>query len=398
MKFKILVIVAFCTIMVACNSNENNVVNRVELPGTIDENAFADNVESISVMNLEMDDDWVFSDYSYTELTDNYLYMLDQSQLRLKCFDLHTGNKISSRIIKGNGPGEITSVSSTFCIGDTLCVYNFNGINRYDHNCRFLGKIQEFRMLGTSDYSLIRQKCGNFAFIPHDNYLCDTADATLILTDKSFNVLSRHFAVPHFNVATWGAPEPYYVNNDTIRFFLKYDNHLYTLRGDMEECTELVVPNPLTPQTEYEIFKTGEYSRSDNYDGNFYGLCESGNFLVFKYSIDKQPFTAMLDKRARHVVSIPSETASPASVSAIINCFFNNTWLIKTDGRFIYVGIANHYLSEIFEADEKFLDARLRKTLAEYRAHLERNAEYIKGLDSDECDKATIILKIKLKD
>ena len=396
MKFKTLVIVAFCTIMVACNSSENNVANRVELPGTIDENAFAANVESISVMNLEMDD-WVFSDYSYTELTDNYRYMLDQSQLRLMCFDLHTGNKISSRTIKGNGPGEITSVSSTFCIGDTLCVYNFNGINRYDHNCRFLGKIQEFKRLGTSSYSLIRQKCGNFAHIIHDNFLCDTAGAALILTDKSFKAISSHFVTPHFNVFTLGAPEPFYVEEDTIRFLLTHDNHLYTLQGSTEECTELVVPNPLTPKLFGELFNKGDYVRLNDYD-DFLSIAGSGRFIVLKYRIDDKPFTAMLDKRTHRIVSIPSETAAPTSVSAIINCFFRNAWLIKSDGRYIYVGIENHDLAEIFEADEKNLDDRLRKTLAEYRANLQRNAEYIKGLDSDERDKVTIILKIKLKD
>ena len=62
------------------------------------------------------------------------------------------------------------------------------------------------------------------------------------------------------------------------------------------------------------------------------------------------------------------------------------------------MGIQNHDLAEIFEADEKNLDDRLKKTRAEYRAYLERNADYINGLDPDERNSATVLLKIKLKD
>ena len=55
MKTNILTITAICATMLACNS-KNEITNRVELPGTVDNEAFAANVESISVMNLQMDD------------------------------------------------------------------------------------------------------------------------------------------------------------------------------------------------------------------------------------------------------------------------------------------------------------------------------------------------------
>ena len=396
MRNNILLIAATCATMMACNSGET-ATNRIELPGMIDNEAFAVNVESISVMDLEMDDFWVFSDYYYTELSDNYLYMLDHKHFHLLCFDRHTGEKLSVRTIKGNGPGEIISVSSTFCIDDTLCIYNYSGVFKYDHNCRFIGNIQDFKNMGTSSYSLIRQKCGNLAHIIHDNILCDTAGATLILTDKSFNVLSSHFVTPHFNVFTYGGPESCYANNDTIRFFLSHDNHLYTLRGNTEECTELVVPNPMTPQIAGELISKSDYEQFNKYD-SFWGLAGSGRFIVFRYRLDGEPHIAMVDTRTNQTVSLSQESESFASTSDIINCFFRNTWLIKTDGRFIYVGIQNHDLAEIFEADEKNLDDRLKKTRAEYRAYLERNAEYIKGLEPDERDAANVILKIKLKD
>lgn len=396
MKFKTLVIVAFCTIMVACNSNENNVVNRVELPGTIDENAFAANVESISVMNLEMDD-WVFFDWTDIEIADNYIYAFVHKPMRLMCFDLQTGEKLSARTIKGNGPGEIIDFWSMFCIGDTLCVHGSKGtINKYDSNCRFLGKLHQFDNLYPQ--IVFRLNSGNYALVTLSGS-DDSEPTTIILTDKLFNPISSHFKTPRNNLITFGGPEPCHANNDTVRLVYSFDNHIYSLCGEIEECLELAVPHPITSEIAIGLINKGTpHLIWKNYDGGFFFISESGRFLVFKYRLDGELYTAMLDKQTRRAVSIPSETAAPASVSAIINCFFRNAWLIKSDGRYIYVGIENHDLAEFFEADEKNLDDRLRKTLAEYRTYLQRNVEYIKGLDSDERDKVTIILKIKLKD
>ena len=399
MKNKLsLTAIALAALMTACSSKNETITSRVELPGTIDEEAFAANVESISVMNLQMDDCWTLSEYSYTELTDNYLYMLDQRHLQLTCFDLNTGKILSSRSIKGNGPGEVISVSSTFCIGDTLCVYDYNGVNKYDHNCQFVGKIQEFKKLGTNSFYLIRQKCGNLVHIIFDNNLCDTAGAALILTDKSFNVLSRHFATPHFNIGIWGGPQPCYASDDTICFLLSNDNHIYTLRGSVDECIELVVPNPSTPKIAGEIFSKGEHSRMNDYD-DFWGLAGSGRFIVLRYRIDKEPYIAMLDKRTNNIISVICDNKEELkNTTDIVIDFFNRQSIIYTDGNFIYAKCENSDLTSLLEGHNNILDNRLKKTQATYRHFIKRNADYIKSLEPEERDAANVLLKIKLKD
>jgi hypothetical protein len=155
----------------------------------------------------------------------------------------------------------------------------------------------------------------------------------------------------------------------------------------------LVVPNPSTPKIAGEIFSKGEHSRMNDYDG-FWGLAGSGRFIVLRYRIDKEPYIAMLDKRTNNVVSL----SAPSRTTAIINYIFWSADIIKTDGRFIYATFPNLDLGQIFDAVDKKLDARLKKTQAEYRAYLERNADYIKGLEPEERDAANVLLKIKLKD
>ena len=56
MKPSIVTIATICATMMACNSKTETVLpTSVELPGTVDNEAFAANVESISVMNLQRD-------------------------------------------------------------------------------------------------------------------------------------------------------------------------------------------------------------------------------------------------------------------------------------------------------------------------------------------------------
>ena len=245
---------------------------------------------------------------------------------------------------------------------------------------------------------MIRQKCVNLVNIIFDNNLCDTAGAALIPTDKSFNVLSRHFATPHFNIEIWGGPQPCYASDDTICFLLSNDNHIYSLRGSVEECIELVVPNPSTPKIAGEIFSKGEHSRMNDYD-DFWGLAGSGRFIVLRYRIDKEPYIAMLDKRTNNIISVICDNKEELkNTTDIVIDLFNRQKSIYTDGKFIYAKCKNSDLTSLLEGHNNILDNRLKKTQATYRHFIKRNADYIKSLEPEERDAAIVLLKIKLKD
>ena len=77
---------------------------------------------------------------------------------------------------------------------------------------------------------------------------------------------------------------------------------------------------------------------------------------------------------------------------------FNNMQVLHSDGEYIYALCKNRDFAKILEGHDDVLDARLQKTQTEYRAYLERSAEYMKDLEPEERDAANVILKIKLKD
>ena len=384
--------------MMACNNSDNTTsTTRIELPGDVDNEAFAANVESISVINLQMDDKWTLAGYQRLVLADNYTYLLENRQLDLLCFDNKTGEKISGRAIKGNGPGEINYLSSAFCIGDTLCIADHKHvIGKYNQNCAFLGRMCELDESFTN-YSILRLSNGNYAMVTPFSFSSDTTPAVL-LTDSQFNVKSKHFSAPQSNFFISFGPAPnYYANDDTVRLFVMYDNHLFTVYGETEQSIEFVLPNPMTLKIVKEMIDADNFNPYE-YDGNFNGLGESGKFVTFIYSYDKTRYRLMLDKRTNNVVSIGLDEDFEESATGLMLNLLKKAEVFQTDGKYLYAQCKNNDLAKILEGHDNLLDARLQKTQAEYRAYLERNAEYVKSLEPEERDAATVLLKIKFKD
>lgn len=403
MNIKTLSIAALCAAMAACNSGtktEVAVTSRVELPGKVDNEAFAANIESISVMNLQMDDDWTFIDYPRIASGDNYIYFLDDRQVRLVCFNRQTGEKQSGRTVKGNGPGELLYMSTMFCNGDTLCIYDVDSrVLQYNNKLAFLGKRHEFEE-EFDRYNLLPFGSDSYAMVTQLGGFEDTC-ASVYLLNKNFDVKSGYFHIPLkvTNHMTLGVARSYFVHNDTVRFFLPVDYHLYSLCGNEEQSYELVVPNPLTPEIMNDAMSGAvDYQVMFERDGLFGNLTESGRFISFIYNCDRNRYTSLLDKRTNSVVSIPADGGNSDNAAGILADFFNKTTIFQTDGEFIYAKVQNARMAELIEGHDDILDTRLKATQAQYRAYLDRNAVYLKGLEPEERNAANVILKIKLKD
>ena len=395
MKTKLLSIAAICATMAACNSgNQPQITNRVELPGKVDNEAFAANIESISVMNLQMDDNWTFNP-TRIAVSDNYIYLLEDQQMQLSSFDRQTGEKLSGRAIKGNGPGEIVGMSSMFCNGDTLCIQDFKSVVRqYNHKCAFLGNLCELDE-ELSGYNVLRFGNQNYGLVT----MVGGSEQPMLVTDRQFNILSRHFPVQEsHNSLSSGVTKPYYSKNDTVRGFLASDNRIFALCGETESCIELIVPNPL-PAEVMQKATHGEidFQKVFEYGGMFGNLVESGRFISFIYNCERVRYTSLLDKHTNSVVSIPADGGNTDNAAGVLADFFNKTTIFQTDGKFIYARVPNARMAELIEGHDDVLDSRLKATQSEYRAYLERNAEYLKGLEPEERNAANVILKIKLK-
>ena len=386
---------AMAALMTACNSSDKPIYNRAEFPGTVDKRAFAEKVVSISVMNLQMDDDWTLSYISKMAFSDNYIYMIGSSRWVLMSFDRRTGQKLAGRTIKGNGRGEILGFHPLFCIGDTLCIYDYkSNILQYDHKTHYIGKLHEFNNI-SPDYSLVRLANGNYAFVATAFNVIDTA---IMLMDKDFNVTSVHFSAPQYDYHLDDVNPKYYAEGDTLRLFMPDDCHIYTLFGNREQITELAVPNPVTPKKSNALSKSGKsvIDVGKHYD-SFYCMCGAGRSIFIKAAVDRKKYLSFIDKYTCKVVSAPStKSKKPATAADLVVSLFKQMDIFHTDGKFIYAQFRNADLAKLLDHNN-ILDARLKRTQASYREFLKRNADYIKGLEPEELDAAKVILKIKLK-
>lgn len=397
MTFRLLSIAAIGATMMACSNSNTTEISRVELPGTIDNEAFADCVESISVMNLQMDDGWTLAGPLSICLSDNYIYMLDDKRICLTCLDRQTGEKLSGRIIKGNGPGEIVYYeTSMFSADDNICILDSkNRVLQYDHECKFIGIMHDFSDMNPN-YDIVHLNSGKYALVLRGND-ADTA-SSILLADKSFNITEWHFNVPQARGGFVGG-DPCYLDHDTIRLLPMSNNILYTLYGDKEQCTELALPNPMTPEIYNDLLDKRDFDAMDNYDDFESRVSGSGRFLTVQYTIDDEYYMSIIDKYSNKAVSVHVDLNGDfKQASDIISGLVLWLCILKSDGKYAYAICQNSLLALFLEGHDDILDARLQKTQAEYHAYLERNAEYIKGLNPDERNAAIVILKIKLKD
>ena len=345
-----------------------------------------------------MDDDWVFIFDPHFVFSDNYMYMFEDHTMKMLCFDKRTGEKISSRAILGNGPGEIVHFYDMFCVGDNFCVYDEKHIIRqYNSKGAFLGKMHECDDSFSGYNHIMRLKNGDYAFLLRGDRQSDSVRPAILLTDKSFNIKSRYFTIPQSKSSlTVGYANPYFANDDTVRFFLSYDSHIYSLCSGIERNIELVLPNPLTEKIANSLDPRDSqyFEKIVSYDGNFSDFGESGRFLVFQFKMSGNYYLSMLDKRTNNVVSKAYYDES----ESIIARLFDKMYYLSSDGKYLYGKYFYKDLAALLENLGDQPDERLQKTKAELQACLERNADYIKGLEPEELGEASILAKIKLKD
>ena len=93
-----------------------NVTEEVEL---------SDFIDSISVVPLEITNDWKYIVYPSISASENLFAVLDAHFYRLMLFDRKDLTLLFSKDIKGRGRGEILSPANSFILGrDTVCVFD----------------------------------------------------------------------------------------------------------------------------------------------------------------------------------------------------------------------------------------------------------------------------------
>lgn len=123
------------------------------------------------IIPLETNDMSLFYKISNLEKIDNKFII--QSRDILKAFDAETGKYLGNYIKKGNGPGEVTSISQMWNTGDKINVYDFNGkkILTLSPDGEFISETKGFLSDNKSEEEYSTPNC-LIPDIDGDGYIC----------------------------------------------------------------------------------------------------------------------------------------------------------------------------------------------------------------------------------
>lgn len=273
-------------------------------------------IKSGKIIPLETNDSSLFYKISNLEIIGNKLII--QSRDLLKAFDVENGNFLDNYIIKGTGPGEVTSVSQIWSTDDKINVYDFNGkkILTLSPNGEFISETRVFMSEKKPEEEYSTPNC-LIPDIEGEGYIClnsytdgtTAKNPTASLYDNKFN-----FVV---NIEGREMREAFHINNRMTHDFQKKRILMWeALKDTLFSITKENV-HPIYAfdfgknkfPDEYQALDE-LYDRYQKFKENPSALYASGlqyfqvwkEYIIFLYSTcDSKNFIAILDTKSDKV-------------------------------------------------------------------------------------------------
>ena len=306
--------------------------------------------------------------------------------------------KLSSRILKGRGPGEIISVRSLYCDSDTVCIFDDNcaKIKKYDYRCHYIGTINHNPVPGEDVVSL-----GNDRFVvisksgyPQDNngFRSDKRYVATLVPKEFYNENS-----------SWGSTRKYFAYNGCLHFLYEMGFELYSLCGDKEKCLyRFITPNPIPNKI---IRKGGKEIFDAIFNGGYnsfiFNFSETDRYILFRLDYNDAIYNIMLDKyRNDEVSAISSDVKESDSYNS------NQLWsIIVTNAQLKYTDVNNneiYYLLKItvplfVGQNINYADEIQKKLFLDSKLWIDNNINYVKTMEQEEYGNTNILVRLKLK-
>lgn len=219
-------------------------------------------LDSIKIVPLETNEEALLSKASNIDVTDEYIYVSDNSEVLI----FKQNGDFVKRIPKGQGPGEITYLSAFRLnhFDNYLYIIDYKKLNKYTSDGSFI-ESHEIDVFNN--------------FLPVDNgYLAYKADLpnnakySFFATDTAFNVISSK-VINKKKFLLNGQNQMTYCSNakDTIIFNTPYDNYIYQF-----PCNN---PDDITIRYKFVFENEFDASQCTNPDGigKLFGMMKTGD-------------------------------------------------------------------------------------------------------------------------
>ena len=218
---------------------------------------------------------------------DSSFYVIDRNDYLIREYD-YDGHLLAVSDKHGRGPGEIVMANDMIInkFTNTIDVLNPMGII-YKYN------LSDLSLFGVLDFSEnIRAVHHMAAASKDDYYLFSFSEEPVLIkasVDKSPTIQVIDISIPTWLTGSsfWGGNSPFYVFDDVIKFTLKYDGTVYSIRNDILNLDfqwnmgkHRFSPGMIEPDKDYFYYRDLLTRTSHKYATMFNRAAESQRFLL----------------------------------------------------------------------------------------------------------------------
>jgi hypothetical protein len=366
-----------------------NVTEEVEL---------SDFIDSISVVPLEITNDWKYIVYPSISASENLFAVLDAHFYRLMLFDRKDLTLLFSKDIKGRGRGEILSPANSFILGrDTVCVFD-SGTGRicmYGKDGGFIDFLNNGEEI-CADY--VYPVKGNLVAVSQDGGSLYNRDYVSYYKQDG-SLLDRQLKIPNdvYECGVYsGDGQTCFMYNDTLRFIMPFTYHLFSSTLDRLESTyffetDRAIPAGFFKESDDMMVSIGNITKNE-YVWHFHNIFETDSHQIFSYLEGQKSYMAFIDKRTGKI-SINAMTTNPkydkVSLVNIWRYVLATTTIIYADNDYLYGYVAPTQYEVLKSVHD--LDSRLESYSHSLGSYIEKNSNLITDADT------RLLIKIKLK-
>jgi hypothetical protein len=395
-RFPFLIIICLTTI--SCDRDLNNYKAKFVVPLDVDnKKELSECIDSISIVPLEITDNWKYIVYPSIYASDKLFVVLDAHYYRLLVFNKSDFSLLFAKDIKGRGRGEIMTPGNTFILSqDTICIFDQSSgrISMYGTDGRFIDFLNKENEI-----------CADYVYPVRDYIVAVSQDGGNMYNrdyvsyyKRDGSLLRRQLTIPDmvYECGVYSGDGPScFTYNDTLRFIMPFTYHLFSSTLNKLESTYLfdvdrAIPKDYFNKSDDMMISMGRIIK-DEYVWNFHNIVETDNHIAFSFLEGQNKFKTLIDKRTNAVSTYAMTTSPEHELTSVVNIWryvLATTNVIYADNDYLYAYI-KPIQNEVLEAS-KVLDIRLETYSQSTRDYIEKYNEFI---DND----TRIIVKIKLK-
>lgn len=410
MQFGIITQIVLVIMMTSCHHNiksfddyiAHKTINMSEMTDT----SYIDYIESVSVINLEVDSDWVYFSYPFLIINEWGTVYIDKDTYNMLTFGPN-GKKLSSKFIKGRGPGECITIGNIFPKGDSICIYDqaTAKINVYDFQGKFLGVLNKNTLVVADEvYPLSDGMFAGVSFYPSSTVPKPERKVDYVtLYDNHFEQLSNYLTLPSYysNTSTQiGNTSSVFLYQDTLRFMLPYNHLFFSFTADSLECrydfvSKHEIPSEVFNRNDFDLmsFEFHQELAKNGWARMCSNLAETSRFISFRYDAGGFNFRVLIDKTNDKEVSITAPIKiyfekAPEALSTVQlwKHVIHSAITLYSDEDYLYasVGCSLFWTLKTYKSSH---DDRLRDLYNQMKS-------YVEGNKLDETDRFLVRIKL----